>query len=45
MGELDCFACRGEGGGLTRFLQEYYAALGRKGDKRPTSMIGKRLGA
>lgn len=26
-------------------LQEYYAGLGRKGDTRPASMVGKRLGA
>ncbi|ORY89287.1 hypothetical protein BCR35DRAFT_275734 [Leucosporidium creatinivorum] len=32
-------------GEVMKLAWEYYAALGRKGDKRPRSMIGKRLGA
>jgi len=32
-------------GEVMRLAWEYYAGLGRKGDKRPESMVGKRLGA
>lgn len=32
-------------GEVMRLAWEYYSGLGRKGDKRPAAMVGKRLGA